>query len=264
MVTFTGSTEVGKKVMAAAAQTLKKVELELGGKNPQIVMNDADLDKAVDAIVFGVYFNQGECCNSGSRVLVQSGIASKLITLVQEKAKEVKMGDPLDKDVIVGSIASDAQLETIKRYVGEGQSAGANLLMGGTQKETKIGRYFEPTIFSGVTPDMSIAKEEIFGPVLSIIEFETLEEAIEIANSTLFGLSSGIWTQDIDNAIRFSKAVRSGTVWVNCWMDGFPEMSFGGYKESGIGRELGRHAVDEFTELKTIAIHTGARNKWVK
>lgn len=264
MVTFTGSTEVGKKVMAAAAQTLKKVELELGGKNPQIVMNDADLDKAVDAIVFGVYFNQGECCNSGSRVLVQSGIASKLITLVQEKAKEVKMGDPLDKDVIVGSIASDAQLETIKRYVGEGQSAGANLLMGGTQKETKIGRYFEPTIFSGVTPDMSIAKEEIFGPVLSIIEFETLEEAVEIANSTLFGLSSGIWTQDIDNAIRFSKAVRSGTVWVNCWMDGFPEMSFGGYKESGIGRELGRHAVDEFTELKTIAIHTGARNKWVR
>lgn len=264
MVTFTGSTEVGKKVMAAASQTLKKVELELGGKNPQIVMNDADLEKAVDAIVFGVYFNQGECCNSGSRVLVQREIAQTLIAKVHEKAMQVKMGDPLDGDVLVGSIASEAQLETIKRYVSEGQASGAKLLLGGTQRKTNQGRYFEPTIFSEVKPEMSIAKEEIFGPVLSIIEFETLEQAIEIANSTLFGLSSGIWTQNIDSAIQFSKAVKSGTVWVNCWMDGFPEMSFGGYKESGIGRELGRHAIDEFTELKTIAIHTGPRNNWVK
>lgn len=264
MVTFTGSTEVGKKVMSAAANTLKKVELELGGKNPQIVMNDADLEKAVDAIVFGVYFNQGECCNSGSRILVQQGIASALIAKVQEKSKQVKMGDPLESDVLVGSIASDAQLNTIKKFVEEGKTQGAKLLMGGSERRTDRGRYFEPTIFVEVTPQMSIAKEEIFGPVLSIIEFETLEDAIEIANSTMFGLSSGIWTKDIDTAIKFSKSVRSGTVWVNCWMDGFPELSFGGYKESGIGRELGRHAIDEFTELKTITIHTGPRNMWVK
>jgi betaine-aldehyde dehydrogenase len=264
MVTFTGSTTVGKQVMAAAAQTMKKVELELGGKNPQIVMNDADLEAAVDATVFGVYFNQGECCNSGSRILVQKGIASEFIAKVVEKSKRVTVGDPLDPNVLVGSIASEAQLNTITKYVDEGKANGASLLLGGESKSTSSGRFYEPTIFSGVTKDMSIAKEEIFGPVLSILEFETLDEAIEIANSTLFGLSSGIWTKDINAAIRFSKAVRSGTVWVNCWMDGFPEMSFGGFKESGIGRELGRHAVDEFTELKTIAINTGERNMWVK
>lgn len=263
MVTFTGSTNVGKQVMAAAAKTMKKVELELGGKNPQIIMNDADIEAAVDATVFGVYFNQGECCNSGSRILVQRGVAKEFITKVIEKSKRVTVGDPLDPNVLVGSIASDAQLETITRYVAEGKSAGAVLALGGEVQQTQSGRYFEPTIFSGVTKEMSIAKEEIFGPVLSILEFDTLEEAIEIANSTLFGLSSGIWTKNINDAIRFSRAVRSGTVWVNCWMDGFPEMSFGGYKESGLGRELGRHAIDEFTELKTIAINTGERKMWV-
>jgi acyl-CoA reductase-like NAD-dependent aldehyde dehydrogenase len=264
MVTFTGSTTIGKRVMAAAAETMKKVELELGGKNPQIIMNDADLEAAVDATVFGVYFNQGECCNSGSRILVQRGIAKEFIAKVVEKSKQVPVGDPLDPNVLVGSIASDAQLETIEKYVGEGKANGAELLLGGGVKSTAAGRFYEPTIFAGVKKDMSIAKEEIFGPVLSILEFDTLEEAIDIANSTLFGLSSGIWTKDINSAIKFSKAVRSGTVWVNCWMDGFPEMSFGGYKESGIGRELGRHAVDEFTELKTIAINTGERKMWIK
>ena len=226
-------------------------------------MNDADLEAAVDATVFGVYFNQGECCNSGSRILVQRGVAKEFITKVIEKSKRVTVGDPLDPNVLVGSIASDAQLETITRYVAEGKSAGAVLALGGEVQQTQSGRYFEPTIFSGVTKEMSIAKKEIFGPVLSILEFDTLEEAIEIANSTLFGLSSGIWTKNINDAIRFSRAVRSGTVWVNCWMDGFPEMSFGGYKESGLGRELGRHAIDEFTELKTIAINTGERKMWV-
>lgn len=264
MVTFTGSTGVGRLVMQAAAKSLKKVELELGGKNPQIIMDDADLDAAVDATVFGVYFNQGECCNSGSRILVQKGIAKEFTKRVVEKSKLVKVGDPLDPEVLVGSIASDAQLNTIKKYVTEGREAGATLLLGGNEKTSDSGTYFEPTIFSGVMKDMSIAHEEIFGPVLSIIEIEDIDEAIEIANSTMFGLSSGIWTKDINQAIKFSKSSRSGTVWVNCWMDGFPEMSFGGYKESGIGRELGRHAIDEFTELKTIAIHTGERKMWVK
>lgn len=264
MITFTGSTEVGKKVMAAASKTVKKVELELGGKNPQIVMADADLEAAADAVVFGVYFNMGECCNSGSRILVQRSIAKKFMEIVSEKAKRVNVGDPLDSDVLVGAIASDEQLATIQRYVAEGQKDGATLLMGGSKMSTNSGRYFEPTIFTGVRPEMSIAKEEIFGPVLSVIEFDGVEEAIEIANSTLYGLSSGIWTENINDAIKFSKGVRAGTVWVNCWMDGFPEMSFGGYGESGLGRELGRHAVDEFTELKTIAIYTGKKGSWVK
>jgi len=264
MVTFTGSTDVGKKVMAAASQTVKKVSLELGGKNPQIIMADADLEAAADAVVFGVYFNQGECCNSGSRILVQKSISKKFMEIVSEKAKRVSVGDPLDDNVLVGAIASDAQLATIERYVEEGKKAGANLVLGGGRIATSTGRFFEPTIFTGVTPDMSIAKEEIFGPVLSVLEFDSVEDAIEIANSTIYGLSSGIWTENINQAITFAKGVRAGTVWVNCWMDGWPEMSFGGYGESGLGRELGRHAVDEFTELKTIAIHTGKRKDWLK
>jgi betaine-aldehyde dehydrogenase len=264
MVTFTGSTEVGKKVMAAAAQTVKKVSLELGGKNPQIIMADADLEAAADAVVFGVYFNQGECCNSGSRILVQRSISKKFMEIVTEKAKRVSVGDPLDSNVLVGAIASDAQLATIERYVEEGKKAGAQLTLGGSRMTTESGRYFEPTIFTGVTADMSIAKEEIFGPVLSVLEFYDVEEAISIANSTIYGLSSGIWTENINQALIFAKGSRAGTVWINCWMDGWPEMSFGGYGESGLGRELGRHAVDEFTELKTIAIHTGKRKDWLK
>jgi len=263
MITFTGSTEVGKKVMAAASATVKKVELELGGKNPQIIMADADLEAAADAVVFGVYFNMGECCNSGSRILVQRSIAKKFMEIVTEKAKRVSVGDPLDSNVLVGAIASDEQLATIERYIAEGKNDGATLVMGGAKMETPAGRYFEPTIFTGVKPEMSIAKEEIFGPVLSVIEFDDVEEAIDLANSTLYGLSSGIWTENINDAIKFSKGVRAGTVWVNCWMDGFPEMSFGGYGESGLGRELGRHAIDEFTELKTIAIYTGKKGSWL-
>ena len=263
MVTFTGSTEVGKKVMQAAAGTLKKVGLELGGKNPQIIMADADMEAAADAVVFGVYFNQGECCNSGSRILVQRSAAKKFMDIVVEKAKRVPVGDPLDEKVLVGAIASPEQQATIERYVAEGKASGANLVLGGSHINTEIGRYFEPTIFTGVTKDMSIAKEEIFGPVLSVLEFEDVDDAIDIANSTIYGLSSGIWTKNIDDAIKFAKNVRSGTVWVNCWMDGFPEMSFGGFGESGIGRELGRHAIEEFTELKTITIRTGERKNWL-
>lgn len=263
MVTFTGSTAVGKKVAMAAAATVKKVGLELGGKNPQIIMADADLDAAVDAVVFGVYFNQGECCNSGSRILVQKSIAEEFTRRVIEKSKNVSVGDPLDENVLVGAIASPEQQATIQRYVSEGQASGAKLELGGKEIVSATGRYFEPTIFSNVTREMSIAKEEIFGPVLSILQFDDVDDAISLANSTVYGLSSGIWTKNIDDAMRFAKGSRAGTVWVNCWMDGWPEMSFGGYGESGIGRELGRHAVDEFTELKTIAIKVGERKMWL-
>lgn len=264
MITFTGSTQIGKKVMAAAAGTVKKVELELGGKNPQIVMADADLDSAVDAVVFGVYFNQGECCNSGSRIIVQDTIADDFLARVVSRSKQVKVGDPLDPDVLVGAIASDDQMQTIERYVQEGLQSGAKLELGGNKLQTNAGRYFAPTVFAGVSENMSIAKEEIFGPVLSVLKFADLDDAVRIANSTLFGLSSGIWTSNVTSAMKFAKAVRSGTVWVNCWMDGFPEMPFGGFGESGIGRELGRQAIQEFTETKTIAIHTGTRRMWVK
>jgi betaine-aldehyde dehydrogenase len=263
MVTFTGSTAVGSKVMVAAAATLKRVGLELGGKNPQIVMADAEIDAAVDAIVFGVYFNQGECCNSGSRVLVHESIADELVARVVERAATVPVGDPLDESTLVGAIVSTEQLATIERLVAEGKADGAELLLGGDRITTDVGRYYEPTVFAGVSPTMSIAHEEIFGPVLSTITFRDLDEAIRIANSTVYGLSAGVWTRDLDTALAFTRGVRAGTVWVNCWMDGFPELSFGGYKQSGIGRELGRHAIEEFTELKTVTVHTGPRTNWV-
>jgi betaine-aldehyde dehydrogenase len=263
MVTFTGSTAVGSKIMIAAAATLKRVGLELGGKNPQIVMADADLDAAVDAIVFGVYFNQGECCNSGSRVLVQESIADELVARVVERAASVSVGDPLDENTLVGAIASAEQMATIERLVGEGKADGAELVLGGDRMETPVGRFYEPTVFTNVNPSMSIAREEIFGPVLSTLTFRDLNEAITIANSTVYGLSAGVWTRDLDTALTFTRGVRAGTVWVNCWMDGFPELSFGGYKQSGIGRELGRHAIEEFTELKTVTVHTGSRAMWV-
>ena len=259
MISFTGSTAVGKSVVAASQGNLKKVALELGGKNPQIVFADADLDAALDAVVFGVAFNQGECCNSGSRLLVQRSIADELIARVVERARSVPVGDPLDPATKVGAIINDAQMNKILGYVAAGQEAGANLMLGGGRKETARGRFAEPTVFSGVRPHMSIAREEIFGPVLSVVAFDDAADAERIANSTLYGLSAGVWTRDIDTALRISRRVRAGTVWVNTFMDGYPELSFGGYKQSGLGRELGRFAVEEFTEQKTVQMHIGGR-----
>jgi betaine-aldehyde dehydrogenase len=263
MISFTGSTVVGRSVVEASRSNLKKVELELGGKNPQIVFADADLDAALDAVVFGVYFNMGECCNSGSRLLVQKSIAKEFTANVVKKAKEVVVGDPLDDKTKVGAIVNQAQLDKIEGYVQAGQREGATLKLGGNRRRTEQGRFFEPTVFEGVDREMTIAREEIFGPVLSVIPFETVDEALSIANSTPYGLSAGVWTRDIDIAFRLGRGIRAGTIWINTFMDGYPELSFGGYKESGLGRELGRFAIDEFTELKTIQVHLGPRNKWL-
>jgi betaine-aldehyde dehydrogenase len=263
MISFTGSTAVGRSVVEASRSNLKKVELELGGKNPQIVFADADLDAALDAGVFGVYFNMGECCNSGSRLLVQKNIAKEFTANVIKKAREVVVGDPLDEKTKVGAIVNQAQLGKIEGYVQAGQREGATLKLGGNRRQTQQGRFFEPTVFDSVNPEMTIAKEEIFGPVLSVISFETAEDALEIANSTAYGLSAGVWTRNIDVAFQLGRGIRAGTIWINTFMDGYPELSFGGYKESGLGRELGRFAIDEFTELKTIQVHLGPRNKWL-
>jgi len=263
MISFTGSTVVGRSVVEASRSNLKKVELELGGKNPQIVFADADLDAALDAVVFGVYFNMGECCNSGSRLLVQKNIAKEFTANVVKRAKEVVVGDPLDDKTKVGAIVNQAQLDKIEGFIEAGQREGATLKLGGNRRRTEQGRFFEPTVFEGVDREMTIAREEIFGPVLSVIPFETVDEALSIANSTPYGLSAGVWTRDIDAAFRLGRGIRAGTIWINTFMDGYPELSFGGYKESGLGRELGRFAIDEFTELKTIQVHLGPRNKWL-
>jgi betaine-aldehyde dehydrogenase len=264
LITFTGSTQVGRLVATAAGERLKKVELELGGKNPQIVCADADLESALDAVVFGVYFNAGECCNSGSRVLVAREIAVDFQAALVERSRHVPIGDPLDPATKVGAITSDEQLETIERYVGEGRDAGAMLLLGGERLPTDRGRFYQPTVFAGVQPTMTIAREEIFGPVLSVLTFDTLDEAIRIANSTMYGLSAGVWTSDLDTALRSAKQIRAGTVWVNRWMDGYPELPFGGYGASGLGRELGRQAISAFTHTKTVQLQVGPRrSSWL-
>jgi betaine-aldehyde dehydrogenase len=262
MLSFTGSTRVGRQVAARAGEQLKKVELELGGKNPQIVFPDADLEAALDAVVFGVYFNQGECCNSGSRVLVHESIRDELQQAIVERAKRVAVGDPLQESTKVGAIVNEQQLATITRYVEEGTQQGAQLLLGGQRLATPSGRFYAPTVFTSVQPQMSIATEEIFGPVLSLLSFRDAEEAIRIANGTMYGLSAGVWTRDVDTALRVSRELRAGTIWVNTWMDGYPELPFGGMGASGLGRELGRQAIDAFTETKTIQVHVGPRTNW--
>lgn len=266
MISFTGSTGVGKGIAAAAGRDLKKVELELGGKNPQIITANADFNAAVDAGVFGGYFNVGQCCNSGSRLIVHRSIADEFAAAVVDRAQHMRVGDPLKSETLVGSLVNDAQLAVVERYVAEGREAGANLLTGGGRLDTGLdgGRFYQPTVFTDVTAKMSIATDEIFGPVLSVLPYDTLDEAIGIANSTSFGLSAGIWSNDINEALTAARDLRAGTVWVNRWMDGYPEVPFGGYGQSGIGRELGRQALAEFSELKTIQLQVGVRDtRWV-
>ncbi|HEY0791835.1 MAG TPA: aldehyde dehydrogenase family protein [Chthoniobacterales bacterium] len=262
IMSFTGSTEVGKAVVNASRGNLKKVALELGGKNPQIIFADADLEAALDAVVFGICFNMGECCNSGSRLLVQRPVAGEFVSQLVERARRVPVGDPLDEKTKIGAIINEPQFAKILGYIDQGRSAGANLRLGGKSLPILNGRFVETTIFDGVRPEMAIAKDEIFGPVLSVLEFENVDQALEIANGTRYGLSAGVWTRDFDTALSVSRRVRAGTVWVNTFMDGYPELPFGGYKESGQGRELGRFALEEFTELKTIQLHLGPRTSW--
>jgi betaine-aldehyde dehydrogenase len=262
MISFTGSTQVGRLIGRTAGEQLKKVELELGGKNPQIVCADADLDVALDAVVYGAVFNQGECCNSGSRILVEATIAAEFQDRVAERARGVAVGDPLDPRTRVGAIVSAEQLDVIEGYVEQGQKDGARLLAGGERLRTPVGRFYQPTVFGGVAPDMAIAREEIFGPVLSILTFDDLNDAIRLANSLPYGLSAGVWTRDVDKAVRAARAIRAGTIWVNSWLEGYPELPFGGFGASGLGRELGRQAIATFTETKTIQLHAGWRAPW--
>ncbi|MEM8765169.1 MAG: aldehyde dehydrogenase family protein [Bacteroidota bacterium] len=264
MISFTGSTVVGKKIVVASQSNLKKISLELGGKNPQIVFPDCDLDAAVDAVVFGVYFNMGECCNSGSRLLVHESIGEEFTRRVIALSKKVKVGNPLDETTKVGAIISKEQLDKVLGYVEDSAKEGAVLALGGKRAQTKQGRYLEPTIITAVSPKMKVAREEVFGPVLAIMTFKNEEEAVQLANDTIYGLSAGIWTSDITTALNLSRKIKAGTIWVNSFMDGYPELPFGGYKQSGVGRELGRFGLEEFTELKTVQLHIGKRNnRWI-
>jgi betaine-aldehyde dehydrogenase len=266
MVTFTGSTAVGKAISAAASGTLKKVALELGGKNPQVIFPDADLESAADAVVFGVYFNAGECCNSGSRIIVHEDIAEAFTARVIELSRQVAFGDPLDPRTQVGAIVTPQHQDKIDGYVRAALAAGATIGLGGERLSVPglNGDFYQPTVVTGVTPDMAIAREEVFGPVLSVLTFRTMDEAIAITNDAAYGLSAGVWSENVHTVLEFSRRAQAGTVWSNTWMDGFPELTFGGVKESGQGREIGSYGLEEFLEVKSLVMRIGrTRAPWV-
>lgn len=261
-ISFTGSTATGRRVMDAAKGNLKKVSLELGGKAASIVFADADIADAVDGVLFGAFFNSGECCVSQSRLLVEDSIADEFVRAVGERARALRVGQPLDRATEVGPMIHAEHLAKVLGYVGAGRDAGAVIAAGGARRtdgELGKGLFVAPTVLDAVTPAMSVFNEEIFGPVLSVTRFRTAAEAATMANSVPYGLSNSIWSKNIDTVLDLSKALRSGTVYVNTAIDAPPTMPFGGYKASGFGREMGQEGFDEYTELKSINIRTGAR-----
>ena len=267
MVTFTGSTKVGKSITTASSGTLKKVALELGGKNPQVIFPDADFDSAADAVTFGIYFNVGQCCNSSSRIIVHEAIARSFVDRVIELSMNVRFGDPLDPTTQVGAIVSKEHNQLIDRYVQEAVRGGARLELGGDKLQVYglSDQFYQPTILSGVTNEMPISREEVFGPVLSVLTFKTMDEAVALSNDCDYGLSAGIWSESVHSCLEYSRRAQAGTVWTNTWMDGFPEVPFGGMKQSGQGREIGRNGFEEFLEVKSLVMRIGrSRPSWVQ
>ncbi|KGO69342.1 Aldehyde dehydrogenase, N-terminal [Penicillium italicum] len=254
-IAFTGSTAVGRQILKdAASSNLKKVTLELGGKSPNIVFNDADLDRAASWVVNGIFSNMGQNCCAGSRIYVQSGIYDAFIQKLKEKIQQRTIGPPEDEKTAHGAQVSKAHLDRILGFVDSGKKAGANVETGGNRVD-RPGYFMEPTIFSDVSKGMEIAKEEIFGPVGVVGKFETIEEIIETANDTAYGLASGIHTENLKTAIEVSNNIKAGTVWVNQYNGVHWQLPFGGYKQSGIGRELGEEALFNYTQTKTVSMN---------
>ncbi|XP_049812067.1 aldehyde dehydrogenase 1A1-like [Schistocerca nitens] len=253
-VAFTGSVVVGKSIMAAAAQSnLKKVSLELGGKSPLIILPDADIDEAVNIAHDCVFVNQGQACCAGTRTFVHENIYDEFVKKAKAKAEARKVGDPFEDGVIQGPQINEKMMNKVLDYIKSGKEQGAHIECGGERLGT-TGYFIKPTVFSNVTDDMKIAKEEIFGPVQSILKFKTLEEAIERANNTSYGLAAGILTKDINSALTCANALEAGSIWVNCFLVIPVQAPFGGYKESGIGREMGEETLHEYLEVKTVSV----------
>ena len=247
-VAFTGSTEVGKIIMRSLAGTDKKMTMELGGKAANIVFDDAPIDQAVEGIVNGIFFNQGHVCCAGSRLLVQESVAAEVLAKLKNRIKVLRVGDPIDKNTDIGAINSKEQLATIKRLVASGVKEGATLFQPACKLPAK-GYYFPPTVFSNVTMSHRIAREEIFGPVLSVLTFRTVDEAVEKANNTAYGLSAGVWTDKGSRILKMSTELKAGVIWANTYNKFDPTSPFGGYKESGFGREGGRQGLFDYCKL---------------
>ena len=255
-IAFTGSTEVGKIIARAAADNLTKVSLELGGKAPNIVFADADLEQAVNGAMMGIFFNQGQVCCAGSRLFLDARVKDEFLDRFKEKAGRVKVGDPMDKNTQMGPQVSEEQLSRIKSYVDIAKEEGASVLAGGCppqlEGDFQKGYFFQPTIFGEVKNTMRVAQEEIFGPVVSVITFEGEDDLIRQANEVVYGLSAGIWTKDITRAHRFAKSINAGVVWINTYNMFNAASPFGGYKQSGYGREMGKHALEMYTQVKSV------------
>ncbi len=253
-IAFTGSTAVGKEIMRGAADTLKRVTLELGGKSPNIVFSDADVDSAVKGAINGIFYGKGEVCNAGSRLFLESNLKDEFTEKLVGRVAKMRPADPLDPKTRLGAIVSQDQMNTVLNYIEAGKKDGAKLVSGGKRVSVNgdKGFFLEPTIFGDVKNDMTIAREEIFGPVLSILTFDDVDEVVDQANNNPYGLAAAVWTRDVKKAHSVSRRLKAGTVWINTYGLMDASLPFGGYKSSGFGRELGAHAIEHYTELKTV------------
>ncbi|MCI0350346.1 MAG: aldehyde dehydrogenase family protein [Acidobacteriales bacterium] len=253
-VAFTGSTSVGKDVMRNAADGVKRITLELGGKSPNIVLADANLDEAVKGAANGIFYGKGEVCAAGSRLFVEKKIHDDFMQKLVDRTNKLKPGDPLDPKTRLGAIVSEQQMNTVLSYIEAGNKEGAKLVVGGKRASVdgSKGYFLEPTIFDSVDNKMKIAQEEIFGPVLATIPFDDVEQVAELANQNIYGLAAAIWTNDVRKAHSLARRLKAGTIWINAYNFYDPALPFGGYKQSGFGRELGMHAIEHYTELKSV------------
>ena len=252
-VAFTGSINVAKKIVQAATGNLKRISLELGGKSPNIIFADADLESAIPAAATTIFRNTGQVCCAGSRLYAESEICERVVEGIEQRARELKLGAALNQDSEIGPLMSEAQLNRVQSFVSEGTEAGARILVGG-KRTGERGYFYEPTILTNTTPEMRVQREEIFGPVLCAMSFGSAEEIPPVANQTRYGLAASIWTRDISKALRLARSLNAGAVWVNCTDVFDPNLPFGGFKESGWGRELGPEGVEAFTELKAVTV----------